>query len=257
MQCALLKATNYCYLPCGNTNHSSCNRCGVDPRCMGSQYIEYPLTDGDRLDILQAHNNLREKFATGRLHFSLQQITIADMNVINYHMELEHLAMCWCRRCLAKADPCPRTEKYPNVKQNLVVSTADWLWGCRYDLAIRSSMARWWAQFENLRFIISHCLHGDNCTGELSQVLWSKNTYVGCAMVKFQRGTTKCLLACNYAPGYTRGPLFKVGPAGLKCHRRAKNFNGLCGGIHRSGGTKHESRFAITFYLILYVLLKL
>lgn len=249
----LVESVNYCYLPCTNTIHSACKKCGVDEKCMNTEYFEYPVKKEDRETILNLHNVLRNEIASGRKYFTFQKITIADMHVVDYSSELEHLALCWIRRCRRKADPCPRTEQYPNVKQNIYETVPNLLWGCSYSTMIKEALSRWWNDFQVSRFNLLSCIDSHNCTGNLNQVLWSNTVYVGCAMVKYESRTAKCLLACNYAPGYVTGPLFNLGPVGMKCGQKKSGFDALCGSSTVSEAIPNKPRVTVLCYLILFL----
>lgn len=248
-QLRVVENVNYCYLPCDNQTHSACKRCGVSVHCMSSQYYEYVVTKADRTAILDAHNELRNEMAAGRKSFSFLRTTIKDMRIMNYHSELEQIALCWVRRCFYNPDPCPRTEFYPDVKQNIFEMDISVFWGCSYGHMVQAALTVWWNDFQRTHYDLVTCIDGHNCTDQLNQVLWSENNFIGCAMVRHRHTRTdKCLIACNYAPGYVSGTLFDFGPA-AKCKIPARGFDSLYGRTIDNGVAKNHI-FIINMFML-------
>lgn len=242
---ALMEETDYCSLSCGKKTHSACESCERGEACRDPDYYEYPARSIARNKIALIHNNIRNYFATG----DISGVTISDMRRMHYKIELEYLAMCWLKRCLFEKDPCPRTQLFPNVQQVIFEHDWNWKYGCSF-LFIRRFLK---SIVQDEPTWVCTGPEGKNCTGDATQVLWSKNKYVGCAMIRYYRVRRTCLLACNYAPGYIGGRLFTTGPPAQKCNETVKEFPGLCLHAKRAGATKCNCHFVVIFYLFIVV----
>ena len=103
---------DYCLLPCKNIVNTACEQCGISRQCHGPYYHEYLPNYEDRIEILTAHNTIRNKVASGNSkHSLLRNMTASNMNTISYDISLEYVAMCWVRRCNVSKDMCRRTER--------------------------------------------------------------------------------------------------------------------------------------------------
>lgn len=230
-----VRTANYCYLPCGQQQHSACEGCGVSKHCLHSLYREFHTTLATRQHILNAHNKIRNALVGGKPLGKEYKLAIAFMAYLNYDQELEKLAFCWLRKCIIAPDLCPRTEQYPNVQQNIHFHKKSVK--CQYRIIVPAAIKSWHrelVQSKNLAFECSRPAkptgYKYGCYSNFSQILYGNNSLVGCGMVKLAKDA-RCFLACNYAPGYlpTFTSLFDEGYPASKCLEYQEGFPYLCG----------------------------
>lgn len=229
-----IEATNYCYLPCGDVNHTSCESCGKQEECMDVLYAEYHPDKFSKYKILQAHNRVRNNLAAGiNALGGYFKLSIAQMNYMNYDNELENLAFCWLRKCKMSPDPCCRTFEYPNVKQNIFLISRH---NCRYSSNIVRAIGHWHNELRVSREISRKCSEAyvgnekndSSCVLAFGQILYGNNSLVGCGMIRHPN-CSQCFLACNYAPGYlTNFSVYDKGPPASFCKNVDSRYPYLC-----------------------------
>lgn len=232
------KATKYCYLTC-NINgsiivHSACKTCGLLKECMEKHYGEHTTTKHRKQQILDVHNTVRNNLVSGKLTLGTgNQMKIAYMAYINYSDELERLAFCWLRKCKGIRDPCPRTEIFPYVQQNMFTMYSS---SCDYRIVTSEALYYWHNEVmisNRLAYICSKPNTeetGVGCNASFSQVLHGSNALVGCALIRTGK-RRQCTLACNYAPGYlpTFKTLYVEGQPASHCGYHDVRYPYLCG----------------------------
>ncbi|KAL3267376.1 hypothetical protein HHI36_011507 [Cryptolaemus montrouzieri] len=240
----------YCQLSCDfvteNVSHTVCDRefesCGPSADC-GPDFQVLHLDDNTRQYVLDLHNHLRNKVATGN-ETRNEQPSAANMMVMKYNKELENIAQCWANACHGSPlihDHCRRTEEYEHVGQNLGFinsSVAD------FDLkkSMKLLVTLWYDEVQNFdnEWVNETDDRGpDVVVGHYTQMVWAETSEIGCATTYYTsvaNDTTwhHLLLVCNYGPGgnYLGLPVYEVGEPCSNCPRHLKNnkkYKGLCG----------------------------
>nr|ABZ79691.1 SCP-like protein [Diabrotica virgifera virgifera] len=229
--------TDYCQLSCGTTLQTVCERknvsCGAGPDCI-KNFKQMSLTDSDRRLVLDAHNYLRNKVATGQEPIGPQP-QASNMKALSYSKELEYIAQCHTNSCKWGHDACRRTPKWGWVGQNLFlrsykggsITTRDMLNSSIYSLydEARDFNPSWVSSFDT---------HGKEI-GHYTAIVWARTRYVGCAITFFvdDKGWDVYYLACNYGEGgnVNGWSVYEVGTPASKCDGLPKNskYPGLCG----------------------------
>jgi hypothetical protein len=108
---------DYCSLKCKvkGEEHSAC-----DCKMRGQRTLVLDDLVQFRQDVLDKHNELRNLFASGQeTNKHLDRKTASNMMVLNYDLELEHIAKCYGGYFVTGHDKCRMTHDEIIVGQNL------------------------------------------------------------------------------------------------------------------------------------------
>lgn len=222
---------------CGRKN-TVCERqerkCKPYPEDCG-QNIAFGMTDDDRRDVLVHHNTLREKVASGNENRG-GNTKAANMNFLNYDLELEFTAQCWCNACEFHHDYCRISPHYNLVGQAMYKYDHNDI-ESRPEINWKEAINMWYEGIKEYKsgpkfeFTLQ--------SGFYTQLIWANAEKVGCGRIssvigkKFQ--ITYC---CNY---YRQGNIFnetvyESGTPCSKCNNKTCNavFNSLCGNEEKS-----------------------
>ncbi|CAH1113368.1 unnamed protein product [Psylliodes chrysocephalus] len=216
-------------------DHLACVRrngnCGIDSSSCGRNARQISLTNEDIRNIVDQHNSLRNKVATGR---QTSQPSASNMNALNYNRELAYIAQCLTNKCKFAHDKCRKTAKYSWVGQNLFIKWFQGTPGNKKDV-IRSAIDSFYNEVKdfNPSWINSYNNHG-KMVGHYSQLVWANTKEVGCSLTYYiDKGQNTYLMACNYGPGgnFIGQSVYKKGRPASECGRQGVNrrFPGLCG----------------------------
>ncbi|XP_028130822.1 venom allergen 3 [Diabrotica virgifera virgifera] len=230
--------TDYCSLSCGDSKHTVCLRqdenCGAGPTC-GPNYRPIPLTDADRRLILDVHNDLRNKIASGKETTGAQP-SASNMKALSYSKELETIAQCHTNKCVFEHDKCRRSAAHGWVGQNLGLrsSTAT---DNDNEAVIKGAIQSWFDEVKdfNNTWVDSFGYYPTTkVVGHYTQAAWADTTKVGCGLTFYDSGNwNNWFVACNYAPGgnINTQSVYKVGKPASECGASGVNSNypDLCG----------------------------
>lgn len=232
---SVLSSTLYdwCRLSCGEKN-IICKKQNVQCGPNGSkcgENIEFGMTENDRKIVVRAHNVLREKLASGDEDLG-NTGKAANMNFLNYDMELEFVAECWCNECTYEYDQCKSSLNYAEIGQNMFILRSE-------DVENRLYVDFWeivsaWYDYINEYHAGSVYLHSPK-TDKYTQVVWAETTKVGCAKITSAVSNYfQLMVCCNYYPkGNIEGALiYKPGEPCSECVYPKKcnaDFITLCG----------------------------
>ncbi|XP_044760984.1 venom allergen 3-like [Coccinella septempunctata] len=234
--CCLNITTNGILKDCGY--HTLCiyKKDETRPHCRGFMAVKF--TEGEKYMILDAHNTVRNKVASGseKRGANGSQPSAANMRRLEWDNELASIAQRWVAQCSPMPDRCRDVERFP-VGQNIA-----------FDYASKSNHLSFilnWSDKVNLvnkatLSAFSPTLHSD--VREYTQLVWAESYKVGCARAVFQSDwgpdvVYKEMLVCNYGPSgnipgqpvYIRGSPCSACYVGTKCEAE---YPSLCG---RSG----------------------
>ncbi|XP_050518612.1 venom allergen 3 [Diabrotica virgifera virgifera] len=231
--------TDYCQLSCSGKNHTVCLRknvnCGAGPTC-GPNYRPILLTDTDRKFILDIHNILRNRVASGQETTGAQP-SASNMNAFCYSKELETIAQCHTNNCTFAHDACRRTAPYSWVGQNIAYRS---YYGSVGDqkTATNASIYAWYNEVKdfNNTWVASYGNYPTTkVVGHYTQFVWAKTIKVGCGMTFYTDASNwnYWLIGCNYAFGgnILGQSVYQVGPPASACGSLGVNPNypALCG----------------------------
>jgi hypothetical protein len=110
---------DYCSIKCGEHKHSACDCKMTPPRTdISDDLVRF------RQDILDKHNELRNKFASGEEPKTAVK-KASNMMVLNYDLEFEHIAKCYGGHFVSNNDKCRLAHDKTSVGQNLAGSTSN------------------------------------------------------------------------------------------------------------------------------------
>lgn len=223
--------------------NTACNRktCGPTfPQC-----IELPPDKEFRQAMLDAHNELRNKLASGA-DTTGGNTNAANMMAFSYDLALEYTSICHVHGCKMVHDKCRGTEKFPSPGQNLAShireeheKITDEIVEPFLKIATYKELVQGWydeIKLDNFADIIENFNRFEHKTGHFTALIWADCTHVGCARA-IDRSLEKEFtihLTCNYGPGgnviggqmYKKGTACSACPAGVQCNTK---YTSLCG----------------------------
>ncbi|XP_072398672.1 venom allergen 5-like [Diabrotica undecimpunctata] len=229
--------TDYCKLSCDGTLQTVCERknvkCGADPNNC-KNFKAMTLNDADRRLVLDAHNKLRNRVATGK-ETRGPQPKASNMKALSYSKELEYIAQCHTNSCKWGHDKCRRTPQWGWVGQNLFSKSYKGTTITTQDM-LNSSIYGWYDEVKdfNPSWVSSFASHGKEI-GHYTAEVWARTRYVGCGLTFYvsSDGWDVYYLACNYGEGgnIDTWPVYEIGEPATKCDGLPVNskYPGLCG----------------------------
>jgi len=216
--------------------HTLCNtnrNCGS-----GNTVISQGVSQGEAVNILHLHNQLRSKIASGKEWGGRPgpQPPASNMKIMEWDDELARVAQGLANQCIFQHEcsQCRRVSRF-SVGQNLYQSsrsnfnrTTDW----------RSAVKAWYnevAEFNPSKiypFIFSAGL------GHYTAMMWANTHKIGCGYIMFQekvwwklRAVWKKLYVCNYGPAgnIMFNEMYKKGSQCSACSQTcSRTYPGLC-----------------------------
>ncbi|XP_022242309.1 CRISP/Allergen/PR-1-like [Limulus polyphemus] len=170
-----------------------CKYKGQDASC---KIIQRLVSKSEINEIVQAHNELRQRVATGK---EVNQPEASNMRKMSWDKELAEVAQRWADQCNFKHDctQCRKIERF-SVGQNLAISmssndnaTADW----------RKMIHKWYDEVKTFSSSHINPYKFDSNSGHYTQVVWANTYKVGCGYTYYKNNQwyTK-LYVCNYGP---------------------------------------------------------
>ncbi|XP_055604858.1 tabinhibitin 3-like [Uranotaenia lowii] len=164
--------------------------------------ITISLNDTRKARIVQLHNQLRNKIASGKQDYPGGFYPSAARMTKQWDDELAYIAGFNARRCQLGHDKCRATPKYPASGQNLayykyIKGKPD------MDKVIDTLVNRWYAEYKDAN--VGHIQkypegYQGPQIGHFTEFVQDRNDRVGCALVQwFDSPKTVINLACNYA----------------------------------------------------------
>ena len=241
---------------CKDINNTICEtQCNIDESCQNFEMLE--LKNEERQYMLDLHNYFRNRLALGE-ETRGGNSEASNMNVLNWHEELEYRAGCYVRWCaLEETDRCTTLKAFKSAGQNVFV----FKWKTEH---VNYKAMRWLKQavfswYEEILYFKKSKIGSYTATGTKRQIsrfvqlIWAATTHVGCSRSFSTENETDQMvsiknvnIACYYGP---RGnveleKIYKVGDPASQCATNANvgklsEYPGLCGSPVRISKIRH------------------
>lgn len=188
------------------------------------------LSNQEILEVLNVHNALRSKVATGQ---ERGQPSASNMFMLKWDPELAKIAQRWADQCHFGHDHVRSSFKFNQVGQNVATTSTT----RRYPAAnFTKAVYMWYDEVTKPGFPSSSVdfYIFNPATGHYSQMIWATTYTVGCGYVAYKnRSWYTQLYICNYGPAgnMLSGRVYLRGASGSKCpkgHQVSVNYKGLC-----------------------------
>ncbi|KAF2884508.1 hypothetical protein ILUMI_21653 [Ignelater luminosus] len=213
---------------CWQGIHTICqanHNCRRKPHCLDDS----ELTQKEKRDILNRHNELRNTVALGKLKqiqgYQLTFPQASNMQELVWDEELEFFAQCLANQGIYKHDNCTiKTDGTP-FGQNIASG---------YGYTIMDFVNAWYAEYENLNQLSSvlEPTEYPYQTGHFTQLVYAESMYIGCAKSRFwSNNKVDTFLVCNYGPAGNKKyqPMYIKGKPCASCQGRCHRiYKGLC-----------------------------
>ncbi|KAL9693543.1 hypothetical protein quinque_012828 [Culex quinquefasciatus] len=229
--------TNYCdpkLCPKGGP-HIACNGLTILATPCGSGSQETLLDSSLQALILDAHNKLRSKVASGQQTYAANALypQAARMATLQWDNELAAIAASNARRCVYGHDKCRNTIAFPYAGQNIAMFSYSGQTFTVNEL-ITGFVNDWFSEFKdaNPNYVASYPRgYTGPDIGHFTQIVSDRTNRIGCSLVKYDEdGWTNQYFVCNYALTNIVGqPIYAAGNACSKCTSGCNAaYPGLC-----------------------------
>nr|QEE04222.1 venom allergen [Scolopendra mojiangica (nomen nudum)]QEE04223.1 venom allergen [Scolopendra mojiangica (nomen nudum)] len=184
------------------------------------------LNDDQKKEIVNLHNKLRQKVASGN---QPKQPSAINMNQLHWDNDLAHYAQILANRCVAKHNS-PTLKKYRSVGQNI---GAGWSSFSEKTPKFKSFIDGWYDEVKDFDSKKIQPFMYSTVYGHYTQVVWARTQAVGCGFTAFRddKGVFNKIFVCNYGPGgnYPGSSVYLSGKSCSNCKKGcSKQFPSLC-----------------------------
>ncbi|XP_055549623.1 venom allergen 3 homolog [Wyeomyia smithii] len=229
--------TNYCSASlCPNGGpHIACNGLTTLASSCGSGAQEVAMTSTLKALILDLHNQLRSKIATGKQNYTSKDFypQASRMATVVWNDELASIAAANARRCVYGHDVCRNTVTYKAAGQNIAIKSYYGQTFSTNDL-ITGFVNAWYSEYSyaNPTYIASYPKgYTGPAIGHFTQIVADRAAQVGCSLVTYNTAPwINQYFVCNYAITNIIGqPVYVSGTACSKCTTGCNTkYAGLC-----------------------------
>lgn len=228
--CKHCSCFNYCSIQCDTGKHTMCKY----PEGGGSSCSNFEggLLESARNHILDIHNKLRQKVATGGMD---GYQPASNMMQLEWDNELAEMAQRWSEQCTQylSHDDCRDSITGEKVGQNIGMIKEKNITESR-DKA--ETIVNFWAdEFKDLAVPNRETFDPDRfmSAGHYTQMAWATTTRIGCGYTGDRYETLVFVLVCNYkfAGNVMTKPMYKIGKACSECPPNSAcstTYPGLC-----------------------------
>ncbi|XP_058452432.1 venom allergen 3 homolog [Malaya genurostris] len=236
---ALVKSSlqvDYCkssLCPAGVT-HIACNGLTTLSSSCGTGAQEVVLDSTKQALILDLHNQLRSKIATGKQNYSTTFYPeAARMGTMVWSSELASIAAANARKCVFGHDSCRNTATLKAVGQNIASKSYYGMTISDNDL-LTGFVGAWYSEvtYANKDIIGSYPSNYQGpAIGHFTQIVSDRATQIGCSLVSYIKSPwINKYFVCNYAITNIVGqPVYQAGKKCSKCTTGCNSkYDGLC-----------------------------
>lgn len=162
------------------------------------------LSDDTKLEIINIHNNLRNKIALQESHLGKNNFPYAkNMRQVYWSESLAKKAQIWADRCEFEHSPND-FRKMAKVAADLGENIAMIVANSTIDMKWEHIILSWFKEIENydiINYPISSFDIQPRVVGHFTQIIWGDTYLIGCGIALFSKnGIVNYLYVCEYAP---------------------------------------------------------
>ncbi|XP_018377396.1 PREDICTED: venom allergen 3-like isoform X2 [Trachymyrmex cornetzi] len=194
----IVTAADYC-------NMKSCSKKGDHTMCKYSskpakecgQTSRTGLTDKEKKEIVDKHNELRQKVASGaeKRGNPGPQPKAVSMSNVTWDKELEEICQRWVNQCISGHDKCRGVDRF-TVGQNMarVYSKGN------ITANMTQMILSWYNEVNDFNNTKVEKYEFDSKIGHYSQLIWNDTSKIGCGIIEYKdsAGWNNIKLGCNY-----------------------------------------------------------
>ncbi|XP_031786448.1 uncharacterized protein LOC100680164 [Nasonia vitripennis] len=195
-------AADYCNIKsCNGKAHTACTYQSTKPSSRCGAYQGSGLTQLERTNILNLHNQLRRKVASGNEKRGKPgpQPAAKSMPKMEWDNELATVAQRWANQCTWGHDSCRDVPRF-KVGQNIAYKGTT---GSVSSINVLTMVNTWYNEVKDFNKNEVKSFNNGNgpMIGHYTQMLWANSTKLGCGAMKYKVGKfNKFYLVCNYGP---------------------------------------------------------
>ncbi|XP_011860229.1 PREDICTED: venom allergen 3-like isoform X2 [Vollenhovia emeryi] len=196
----MVTATDYCLLTsCTEKySHTMCKYPTTIPAKRCDPWYSVGLNDVDRKAMLDKHNELRRKVASGQETRGRPgpQPSAVSMPDLTWDEELENIAQRWVIQCDYGWDKCRNVDRFA-VGQNIAMVRTTGKPPSNVEMV--KLIYRGVDEFDKNKASLPYQF--DLFTVQYTQVVWANTTTVGCGQISsYYSGMNMTYVVCNYGP---------------------------------------------------------
>lgn len=193
-------ATNYCNVgSCSDKpSHTMCKFSSPTPAKACTQAKSVGLTPEEKRDIVNRHNELRRKVASGQETKGNPgpQPAAVSMPDLTWDNELEAVAQRWANQCNYAHDKCRNVDRFA-VGQNIAAT----YYSNENNSPVTGMVQSWYDEVAKFNRNGVDKYVFDSATAHYTQVIWANTNKIGCGRIKYRSGNWNAqYLVCNYGP---------------------------------------------------------
>ncbi|XP_076630607.1 venom allergen 3-like [Colletes latitarsis] len=194
-------------LSCSNYNnwcsrnggkHTLCLYPNPAPASSCVSVISTGLTQAEKNEIVNKHNELRQRVASGQEKRGRPgpQPPAANMQLMSWDDELAEIAQRWANQCKFGHDSCRNVARF-SVGQNVGITMTTGTPNTKPSDIIMM----WYNEVEKMDRNLVNKLTNIQDVGHYTQLVWANSNKIGCGKVVYKEGGwTKYYFVCNYGP---------------------------------------------------------
>ncbi|XP_076241858.1 venom allergen 3-like [Calliopsis andreniformis] len=180
-----------------------------NPAAVCGQVFSVGLTNEEKNTIVNLHNQLRQRVASGKETRGNPgpQPPAANMQTLTWDDELAKVAQRWANQCTFGHDKCRDVERY-KVGQNVGIRMTS---GTQ-DTKVSDIIMMWYNEVEDFNRNIVNKYRFQSNVGHYTQIVWANTNKIGCGKIVYASNWNNYYLVCDYGPaGNVLGlPIYEI-----------------------------------------------
>ncbi|XP_044593958.1 venom allergen 3 homolog [Cotesia glomerata] len=185
---------------CSGEQHTVCKYRASGPASTCNKVQTMELNDDEKQEILDAHNQLRARVASGKEslgHPGPQPAGIIPP--LKWDDELAKIAQVWANQCQFGHDKCRDVDRF-QVGQNVATK----MHSAKHVAKISELVQMWYDEVKDFdsRQVSAFKWQSMPQIGHYTQLVWGETTTVGCGLIRYlsKDNWFTTYLVCNYGP---------------------------------------------------------